>query len=1282
MEAVSKIPLILSALLVVFVLAAAAATASQPGSGSGSVSSSCLTTYSSNADAAVAQQHHLQPHQTQIRARTRSWQEHEFSLLGYKFHLPFVGHAVDADLDDSESDGGLWLDELDDADEATEEIEEHELGSDSSVVTADNVFKLRCQHVGLASVNQELLSRRNANINYQQLMLDHVPADDRVQLQKLQLQQFENVIELSWLESGLRDDPLKEVLLAKGQPHRFEQMERLDLSENRLECLHWALPQAMQHLKVLKMSGNLLDNNCSLINLQHMGHLQELHLDRNGFRLLPQHFLGQLNELRLLNLSQNRLAELPRNIFEGGVQLERLYLSKNRLSVLPFQLFQTARDLQMLDLSDNRLLSFPDNFFARNGQLKQLHLQRNQLRSLGRHSLYNLRELRQLDLSQNSLTSIDRKAFESLGQLLALNISGNNLTTLSSIIFQPLHALRQMDLSRNQFKQLPSGLFQNQRALALLRIDETPIEHFSNWISRTDESLVDPQILHRLRYLSLQQNPQLTDLPETLFANARNLRELLLAENGLRHLPTQISGLSRLQRLSLRGNRLISLPEGLKELSQLHYLNILGNEYECDCSMYWLTAWLANSSTSLRRLPATHPSQTPLDSYESIDDQIDALKCHYGYPGDMLRVLSNLNCTVPVAVQSSEPKMHLLLTTAKLECNITGSPVPDIIWLTPRNKILRHHADPDKRPIIIESNEEDRRLPPSAQELAALMDESYVQSMNFTRQKSLYGRHVVLMENGSLLVHNISRVDSGLYTCYAFNVMGKASAGIRLYIDPIVFYRVKIGSLIAGAASAAAFLLLTLIVQGVRSCLSRWGICDRFYCCANRNKKSPRARQIYAMLDNIESYKSQQLERLRENYAQQVHRIRENCAQQVEWISSSYTSQAKHIKDFRDIGSNHLTALKDQYNDQVKKVRDYSTGQLSWVRENYVFQRNKIRKFSAHQVLRLREGYKYQQQSLNKVLENLPSFYFENCRGRCEEDIAEDIDCYFKSQMELAGSNELSIQKIKLHWAANNAASRASIYYTPPDDDDLRLSHLNLQHTPIHINYIDENLDQQKQLEHDFKMDPHLLLFDASRLYLNPEGASSSGQAAAMAAALALAQCSSVEDNNQEQEEEMQPLTQINRLDLESNDVKSSKSCPAIYKVSKQRDGSTLHELLTKDGVPHQMLRLNPVESTLAVQPKKEKLNIILDECGKASLCNAEQEQQQEQQHHQANEANEGSPGTDTPPSVSTCDSNSLAGSCSDVCPSPSKLDNASRLLPSSSSALTASPLHAVAAET
>lgn len=37
----------------------------------------------------------------------------------------------------------------------------------------------------------------------------------------------------------------------------------------------------------------------------------------------------------------------------------------------------------------------------------------------------------------------------------------------------------------------------------------------------------------------------------------------------------------------------------------------------------------------------------------------------------------------------------------------------------------------------------------------------------------------------------------------------------------------------------------------------------------------------------------------------------------MEWIQNSYQSQAKHLKDFRDIGSAHLTTLRGQYHDQV-----------------------------------------------------------------------------------------------------------------------------------------------------------------------------------------------------------------------------------------------------------------------------------------------------------------------------------------------------------------------------
>lgn len=137
-------------------------------------------------------------------------------------------------------------------------------------------------------------------------------------------------------------------------------------------------------------------------------------------------------------------------------------------------------------------------------------------------------------------------------------------------------------------------------------------------------------------------------------------------------------------------------------------------------------------------------------------------------------------------------------------------------------------------------------------------------------------------------------------------------------------------------------------------------------------------------------------------------------------------------------------------------MRDYSTTQLNWVRENYVFQRNKIRKFSAHKVLQLRETYKYQQQTLNKVLENLPSLYFENCRagtcGRAESLVfdphdVESVDCYIKSKIENLANLDTSTDVTQ---------SKLSLYYTPSERSLVDQKQGTDPLAGIHINYIED----------------------------------------------------------------------------------------------------------------------------------------------------------------------------------------------------------------------------------
>lgn len=70
------------------------------------------------------------------------------------------------------------------------------------------------------------------------------------------------------------------------------------------------------------------------------------------------------------------------------------------------------------------------------------------------------------------------------------------------------------------------------------------------------------------------------------------------------------------------------------------------------------------------------------------------------------------------------------------------------------------------------------------------------------------------------------------------------------------------------------------------------------------------------------------------------------------------------------------------------------------------------------------------------------------------------------------------LQKLKSKLLANSSTSKASIYYTPPEEELLRRSQLNLQTSPIHINYINENLDHRKFELENFKLNQHQFLIN------------------------------------------------------------------------------------------------------------------------------------------------------------------------------------------------------------
>ncbi|OUM57718.1 hypothetical protein PIROE2DRAFT_17200 [Piromyces sp. E2] len=134
-------------------------------------------------------------------------------------------------------------------------------------------------------------------------------------------------------------------------------------------------------------------------------------------------FIGNLADLRILELPRNYLENLPNSI--GNLKnLQILNLSSNNLRELPDSI-GNLKNLQILNLSSNNLRELPDSI----GNLKNLQILNLELPD----SIGNLKNLQILNLSSNNLRELP-DSIGNLKNLQILNLSSNNLRELPDSI--------------------------------------------------------------------------------------------------------------------------------------------------------------------------------------------------------------------------------------------------------------------------------------------------------------------------------------------------------------------------------------------------------------------------------------------------------------------------------------------------------------------------------------------------------------------------------------------------------------------------------------------------------------------------------------------------------------------------------------------------------------------------------------------------------------------------------------------------------------------------------
>ncbi|WP_150618337.1 leucine-rich repeat-containing protein kinase family protein [Pseudomonas fluorescens] len=195
------------------------------------------------------------------------------------------------------------------------------------------------------------------------------------------------------------------------------------------------------------------------------------------------------------------------------------------------------------------------------------------------HTLAQLRAgelsgITRLDLSCG-LTEFPAEIFDLADTLEVLNLSGNALSCLPDDLHR-LTRLRVLFCSDNQFTALPACLGQ---CAAL-----TMIGFKANRIADVPGAALPPL----LRWLILTDNC-IENLPSEL-GERPHLQKLMLAGNRLQSLPSSLSHCHRLELLRIAANQLTELPHWLLTLPSLTWLAYAGNPLETEADAAALEA--------------------------------------------------------------------------------------------------------------------------------------------------------------------------------------------------------------------------------------------------------------------------------------------------------------------------------------------------------------------------------------------------------------------------------------------------------------------------------------------------------------------------------------------------------------------------------------------------------------------------------------------------------------------------------------------------------------------
>lgn len=250
--------------------------------------------------------------------------------------------------------------------------------------------------------------------------------------------------------------------------------------------------------------------------------LIEAGVDTNNDGEITQEELAAFNgDEGSLDLSNKNLSNI--DLLKGlSDKITELDLSGNKITEIPEGFFDNMTNLEYVDLNSNHIKALPENAFKNTKKLNWINIRANNLTEIKKDTLSGLDKLVYLELDNNSITSVEAGALDGDTSLKQLSISGNELNALPDHLLDDAgDTINFIELSNNEFVKLPNCINAATKKLRKISAFNNALEDISN---------IDFTKMSNLEEVNFYKN-YIAQVPDGTFAKNKKLYSVDFHDN-------------------------------------------------------------------------------------------------------------------------------------------------------------------------------------------------------------------------------------------------------------------------------------------------------------------------------------------------------------------------------------------------------------------------------------------------------------------------------------------------------------------------------------------------------------------------------------------------------------------------------------------------------------------------------------------------------------------------------------------------------------------------------